>query len=249
MARPTKTGLDYFPLDVHLDDKVELLEAEHGLEGFAIIIKLYQKIYANGYFIEWNEDTCMLFSRGVNATITLVNDVVNTGLRRGLFDKKLYEKYGILTSKGIQDRFLTVCKGARRKNVAFVNEYLLVVNAELIEVIATLTSENPEFSTQSKGKKTKEEEKKECIVESISYLNEKANKNYRSTTKKTQDLIKARFNEGFSLSDFKKVIDIKTNSWLNDKEMNIYLRPETLFGTKFEGYLNEKTEENESEWI
>ena len=59
MARPLKTGLDYFPLDVSFDDNIELLEAEEGLEGFAILIKLWQKIYSNGYYIEWNEDSLL----------------------------------------------------------------------------------------------------------------------------------------------------------------------------------------------
>ena len=74
----------------------------------------------------------------------------------------------------------------------------------------------------------------------IDYLNQKANKNFKPTTKKTQSLINARIKEGFTLDDFKKVIDIKCNQWLGT-EMEKYLRPETLFGTKFEGYLNEKT--------
>ena len=77
--------------------------------------------------------------------------------------------------------------------------------------------------------------------EVVEYLNEKAETKYRHTGSKTQTLIKARCSEGFSLDDFKKVIDIKVNEWLNDKSMNKYLRPETLFGTKFESYLNQKT--------
>lgn len=75
------------------------------------------------------------------------------------------------------------------------------------------------------------------------YLNTRTNSNYRSTTKKTKDLIKARFNEGFTLEDFKIVIDKKTIDWLKDKEMNKYLRPETLFGPKFESYLNQPVKE------
>ena len=75
----------------------------------------------------------------------------------------------------------------------------------------------------------------------ISYLNFKAGTNFRSNTNKTRNLIKARFNEGFTAKEFKIVIDKKCIEWLNDKDMNKYLRPETLFGTKFEGYLNQKT--------
>lgn len=76
--------------------------------------------------------------------------------------------------------------------------------------------------------------------EIIEHLNNRTGSSYRHTTKKTRDLIKARFNEGFTLDDFKVVIDKKCIEWINDKEMNKYLRPETLFGTKFEGYLNQQ---------
>ena len=77
-------------------------------------------------------------------------------------------------------------------------------------------------------------------VEIIDYLNNKTNSNYRYDGKKTKDLIKARMNEGFTLDDFKRVIDNKVNSWGNDEKMVKFLRPETLFSNKFESYLNEK---------
>lgn len=74
----------------------------------------------------------------------------------------------------------------------------------------------------------------------IDYLNKKANTNYRSTTRKTQQTIKARFKEGFKEEEFYTVIDKKASEWLNDEKMCKFLRPETLFGTKFESYLNQK---------
>ena len=74
----------------------------------------------------------------------------------------------------------------------------------------------------------------------IDYLNTKAETNYKPSTKKTKDLIKARFNEGFTLEEFKKVIDNKVREWKYNADMCKYIRPETLFGTKFESYLNQK---------
>ena len=74
--------------------------------------------------------------------------------------------------------------------------------------------------------------------EIVSYLNEKVGKNYKSTSKQIRRLIDARLNDGFTLEDFKAVIDIKCGHWLRDAKMNEYLRPSTLFGTKFEEYLN-----------
>lgn len=75
----------------------------------------------------------------------------------------------------------------------------------------------------------------------IKYLNAKAGTNYRATNKATQRLIKARFTEGMTTKDFKKVIDNKCDDWLKDPKMCEYLRPATLFGSKFESYLNQKT--------
>ena len=75
--------------------------------------------------------------------------------------------------------------------------------------------------------------------EIVEYLNLKTSKKYKHSTNKTKSLIKARWNEGFRVDDFKKVIDNKCFEWVGNSDMAKYLRPETLFGTKFEGYLNE----------
>lgn len=77
--------------------------------------------------------------------------------------------------------------------------------------------------------------------EVIDYLNQKTGKNFKHTSKVTQRHIRARFAEGFTVNDFKQVIDKKCSDWLRDQKMKEYLRPETLFGTKFESYLNSKT--------
>ena len=77
----------------------------------------------------------------------------------------------------------------------------------------------------------------------VGYLNSKANKNYKASSKKTASLIRARLGEGFTVEDFMRVIDNKVADWKPRKDMEQYLRPETLFGTKFEGYLNENRNE------
>lgn len=79
--------------------------------------------------------------------------------------------------------------------------------------------------------------------EIVDYLNEKTGSKYRSSGSKTKSLIKARTNEGFSLDDFKTVIEKKAKEW-SGTDMEKYLRPETLFSTKFEGYLNQKQSAN-----
>ncbi len=85
----------------------------------------------------------------------------------------------------------------------------------------------------------------ETFKEIISYLNEKAGTKYRASGSKTQRLIKARFNDGFNDEDFKKVINIKVAEW-SGTDMAKYLRPETLFGTKFESYLNQEVKKSKT---
>lgn len=74
--------------------------------------------------------------------------------------------------------------------------------------------------------------------EIIDYLNSKTGKNYRDNVQKNRSLIKARWSEGYRLDDFKHVIDNMVKDWSGTKYAK-YLRPETLFGTKFDGYLNQ----------
>lgn len=78
----------------------------------------------------------------------------------------------------------------------------------------------------------------------IEYLNLKANTNFRKSSKKTKQLINARLQEKFTFNDFTKVIDNKVADWKGNAKMEMYLRPETLFGTKFEGYLNQNISNN-----
>jgi uncharacterized phage protein (TIGR02220 family) len=79
----------------------------------------------------------------------------------------------------------------------------------------------------------------QIVSQVIEYLNEQAETQYRTSSTKTKTLIKARQSDGFTLDDFKKVIDNKVTEW-KGSEMAKYIRPETLFGTKFESYLNQK---------
>lgn len=80
------------------------------------------------------------------------------------------------------------------------------------------------------------------IREIIEYLNQKANVSYKASTKKTKSCIHARITEGFTVDDFKTVIDKKCAEWIGT-DFQQYLRPETLFGTKFESYLNAPTKQ------
>lgn len=104
----------------------------------------------------------------------------------------------------------------------------------------------PEITSETTTKTTKDIKDNVASAPSIpfkeiiDYLNEKTGKNFRHTTAATKKCITARWNDKRTLENFKYVIDVKTAEWLNDTKMNQYLCPTTLFGAKFENYLNQK---------
>lgn len=97
---------------------------------------------------------------------------------------------------------------------------------------------NTDINTDNKHRYTEEVE----II--VSYLNEKAGTKYRANTESTRRHIVARLNDSFTVDDFKVVIDKKCAEW-KGSDYEKFLRPETLFGSKFESYLNQKSKEKE----
>lgn len=160
MPRPIKNGVDYFPLDVHLDEKFELIEAEFGLTGFAVVVKLLQRIYGqDGYYCEWNDEVALLFGKRIGLGGSAVSEIVSASIRRGLFDQTLYDRYQILTSAGIQKRYFEAV--ARRKVVNVEAAYLLVEvtqvpqNVHINRVNVDINPENVCNNPQTKENKTK----------------------------------------------------------------------------------------------
>ena len=96
----------------------------------------------------------------------------------------------------------------------------------------------PEWLDENSIKDLEKTKNKELWIP-IVYLNQVANKRYKFVDK-TKKFLLARFNEGYTLEDFKQVIDVKTEEWKDNPEFFKYLRPETLFGSKFDSYLNQK---------
>ena len=160
-----KSGIDYFPLDVALDEKFELIEAEFGLTGFGVVVKLLQKIYGGqGYYVEWTKEVALLFAKKVGVGGNAVSEIVTASIERGIFDKTLYDKYHILTSKGIQKRYFEAV--GRRKSVEIERAYLLVnvtdfiKNVNILSKNANIFSKNADISRQSKVEESKVKESK-----------------------------------------------------------------------------------------
>lgn len=179
----------------------------------------------DGYFYktykEWYEDCC-LTERQVRHSVKKLKD-------KGVLETKLMKANGSptvhykLNYDKLVESILTFCQIPFEHNVRIQPN---IMSDSLTEIT---TEKTTEITTDIYIP----------YSEIVSYLNEKAQTSYRHTTKKTQSLIQARWNDGFRLDEFKKVIDNKVAEWTGT-DYEKYLRPETLFGTKFESYLNQK---------
>lgn len=168
MGRKFKEGLDYFELDCQMDDKIKLIQAEFGLKGFAVVVKLFQRIYGErGYYCEWNDDSILLFMSENGLTSEkkkMITEITNACTRRGLFSEELYNKYKILTSHGIQERYINAV--SRRESVKMEKAYLLVdvvknnISVDRNKINVNRNAENADRNEQSREEKSREEKEK-----------------------------------------------------------------------------------------
>ena len=188
MARPRKTGLDYFPFDVDFfeDDKITAISVQFGIKGEIAAVKLLCAIYRNGYFIEWKESVCIKLLRELpGISEPLLEQIVRGLVKWGFFDKTLFDTARILTSRGIQRRYFSISRRNRRSGQGGELPYLLTddgmnetsmekedipkegvleFSATETEFSATETELSRAKSTQIKEKKIKENNIKENII-------------------------------------------------------------------------------------
>lgn len=181
-----KVGLDYFELNCQLEEKIRLIQAEFGLKGFAIVVKLYQKIYGEfGYYCEWSEDSLLLFmaENGVSSSdANFIKEVVSACIRRNIFSEKLFKDFGILTSCGVQKRYMKAT--SRREKVSMKKEYLLLSddkinsNVDIIQDNADTIQDNADIIRQSRVEKSRVENKNNMCKADVLALFEKLWKLY-----------------------------------------------------------------------
>jgi len=182
MARPTKTGLDYYPMDVGFlrDKKVRLLRSEFGASSVLFVLYVLGKVYeGDGYFLRWDKDELLLAADELREQPTYISEVLQGCLTRSLFDERVFQMFGVLTSAGIQRRYLRGCE--KRDVITIVSEYWLLnigsksdvpagVRAKLTLVSVTggnndvNSPENSENSPGNPQSKVKESKVKESRV-------------------------------------------------------------------------------------
>jgi len=180
MGRPPKDGADYFPknVDFYNDDKIRILKLEFGARGMYMLDYILCEIYGkDGYFMKWDKNKCFLVSEGAGCGCTpgFVSEFIKGCIRCSFFDKSVYDAFGVLTSHGIQKRFMRMLRN--RTTVKMIEEYWLLDINDEDEVPASalkklvfrsinsadnpiLSTENPVLSAEKCTKEKKRKEKK-----------------------------------------------------------------------------------------
>lgn len=181
MSRPIKQGIDYFPLDCQFDNETELLISEHGGISVAILITIWQLIYKNkGYYICDDEDLYLLIRRRLMIDVGVIKSVVTSAIKRGIFCTQKHKKYKILTSKGIQSRYIIASR--LKKNIDIVENYLCVDISNVVNYTYIGIDLSGKPPKDSKGKKSKKKDSKPVkftppfLEDVIKYFSEKGYK-------------------------------------------------------------------------
>jgi hypothetical protein len=169
MARRIRHGLDYFPLDTSWDMNMRILKSEYGIEGIGVVILLFQMIYHEGYYINWNGEAKKLFCSENCIEEAKLDTILEFCIDHGLFDRGLYEQYSVLTSWAIQRQWLRICIDAKRKEAIIAPHLNLCpeMNKESDAQASGITPENSRKNRENSGKprglseERKEKEKKE----------------------------------------------------------------------------------------
>ena len=235
--------IKWIKIATNIFDDEKLLLIETMPESDAIIVIWFKLLCMAGK--QNNNGVFML-----NDRIAYTEEMLATIFRKPLNVVRLalttFETYGMIE---VIDNVITIPNWEKHQNIEKletikeqtrkrVAEYRKRQEEKLLEL--KNVTQNVTLRNALEEDKEEDKNKNNIIKDIVEYLNIKTNSSNRYSSDKTRRTINARLNEGFTLDDFKKVIDIKTTQWLGDQKMEQYLRPETLFGTKFEAYLNTK---------
>ena len=232
-------------------DEIKLLESvpNDGYKFSNILLKMYLKSLKYNGRLMFNER--IPFNKEMLATVTnhSVGDVTRA--------IDMFKKFGLIEVLETGEIYMLDIQsyiGRTSTEADRIKAYRKGIEQQKSKGVQMYDERTPEIEIELEIKKEidktllsgSDEPDHLLYKEIVDYLNEKTGSKYRSSGSKTKSLIKARTNEGFNLDDFKTVIEKKAKEW-SGTNMEKYLRPETLFGTKFEGYLNEKQSANQKQ--
>lgn len=174
MARPKKTGLDYFPFDVQFfsNKKIKILKARYGTDGVVLFLFLLCEIYKNGYYLIWDDDYKYVVADELNLSDGLIEQVLNFLIGRSLLNRILLGSDTFLTSPGIQSRFQEAVKSRAVKSPVSVISELWLLSKEKTQSFIKFTQNsdipqnNPSFSKNNPNNSEKNATKKSKVNES-----------------------------------------------------------------------------------
>ena len=168
MGRNKKNGLDYFPFDIDLFQDIRIRKLIKYQSGKAVTVYtlLLCIIYKDGYYMRWDKELPFIISEQTGFEEAYILEVINSCLKLELFHNELYVSDGILTSKGIQERYKKICDLCRRNSE--ISEFSLISSEEKI----IPSEEKPINSAKSTQSKSKVKKKKELLSSESNKKNE-----------------------------------------------------------------------------
>lgn len=153
MARPRKTALDYYPIDVDFlrQFQVRIIMKNCGAESPAVLLSLLGRIYGiHGYYLEWTQVNAFFIGEDCYVDESKVQEIVKEALKINFFDKNMLDKYQILTSKEIQEQYFTIVKQSKRK-IQYNPAYLLLDKEFFSSAKSRVSPEETPVSTEETG--------------------------------------------------------------------------------------------------
>lgn len=258
-----------FDVEFWSDSRIRILKSRYHSDGIGIYIHVLCDIYREGYYFKvdnYEDYLCVLNDdlgiESIDKVEQILTFICNRSLlvcfRKETTSKGLQED-AVFTSHGIQKRYVAAMKG-RKKSISDIRgDYWLLSEEDEAELSAFYKSGQNDSNSENKGSNSEknsdnseknstnknkgneiktDENKKEDIISIIAYLNSVCGTSYKPTVSDTIELITDKLRSGFIVSDFKLVIDKKAKEWMGT-DYQKFLRPSTLFGDKFEAYLNQ----------
>ena len=235
--------------DIFDDEKILLIESLP--DAYAIITVWFKLLCLAG---KQNNSGVFMMNNQIAYTDKMLATIFRMKETTVTMAIQTFEQFGMIE---VIDGVITIPNWGKHQNLdqlenrkAYMKNYMQEYRQKQQALLGKTNSKvnsktNSKVNVNEADKEIDKEEDKELYIYIVQHLNEKAGTKYKHTSKKTQTCIHARLAEGYSVDDFKTVIDKKCADWIGT-EYEMYLRPETLFGTKFESYLNAKVTKKKS---
>ena len=232
MARPTKQGIDYFPLDCRFDDKIEMYIIEKGAVGLAVLVSIWQMIYSNeGYYISNGKDLHLLLKRKIDVDANEISDCINVCLERNIFANSIHKKHQIITSKAIQKRYFEA--GKKKKEIKIISD-LLLIDVSAYDNVVSVGINSIDSSENATNVNVKEKEKVKEKVYTPNFIKiwdqyprkegrKEALRHFHATVKTENDFIRITK----AINNYLKYIDVQEieyqfikmgSTWFNNWE-------------------------------